>query len=476
MKPYQIKRSILYAAIQGKLSTQYKTDETGAELLALNAKEKAKRVAAEKIKPGKQAKPLSEEDYLFDIPSHWAWERFGNLVLNFDSRRKPVTKEDRKTTMGLYDYFGATGAIDKVDEYIFDGEYLMIGEDGGNFFVDRDNSFIANGKFWANNHVHVVQPVLCDIWYLKHCLDAYNMPNMGLINGIAVPKLNQENLNSIMIPVPPLLEQKYIVSKIEEILPLIDRYEVAWNKLEEFNKRFPGDMQKSILQLAVQGKLVEQRPEEGTGEDLFQQIQAEKQALIKAGKIKKEKPLPEISDDEIPFDIPDTWKWVRLRELGFFSSGKTPTMGEAKYWTNGTVPWITSKDMKKKYLDWSEMQITQEAAQEMRMYQPNTILMVVRSGILKRLLPVAILTGESTINQDIKAFSLHLPEMAEYVYYILKGMETYILKEYRKQVTTVDSLRFEEFQNMPVPIPPRAEQKRIIAKLEEILPLCDRLK
>ena len=236
----------------------------------------------------------------------------------------------------------------------------------------------------------------------------------------------------------------------------------------------PQELKNSILQLAVQGKLVEQRPEEGTGEELYRQIQKEKQKLIKEGKIKKEKPLPEISEDEISFEIPENWKWVRLRSLGTFSSGKTPTMGESKYWDNGTVSWITSKDMKEKYLNCSEILITDAAASEMKMYPENTILMVVRSGILKRMLPVAILTGESTINQDIKALSLHIPSIAEYVYCILKGMETYILKEYRKQVTTVDSLRFENFQNMPVPLPPLAEQKRIVAKIEELLPYIDR--
>ena len=200
MTPYQLKRSILNAAIQGRITNQDEAEGTGTELLVTTAIEKKRRLAVEKVKAGKPCKPVTEEDALFDIPSNWSWARFGDLVLNFESRRRPVTKEDRKTTKGLYDYFGATGAIDKVDEYIFDGEFLMIGEDGGNFFVDRDNSFIANGQFWANNHVHVVQPVTCEIWYLKHCLDAYNMPNMGVINGIAVPKLNQENLNSIMIP------------------------------------------------------------------------------------------------------------------------------------------------------------------------------------------------------------------------------------------------------------------------------------
>ena len=116
-------------------------------------------------------------------------------------------------------------------------------------------------------------------------------------------------------PIPPLAEQKRIVAKIEELLPLVDRYEQAWSRLEAFNQRFPEDMKKSLLQWAVQGKLVEQRPEEGTAEALYQQIQAEKRRLIKEGKIKKEKPLPEITEDEAPFEIPESWKWVQLQDI-----------------------------------------------------------------------------------------------------------------------------------------------------------------
>lgn len=124
-----------------------------------------------------------------------------------------------------------------------------------------------------------------------------------------------------LIALPPLAEQKRIVAKIEELLPLVDRYAVAYEKLEQFNAKFPEDMKKSILQYAIQGKLVEQRPEEGTGEELYQQIQTEKQRLIKEGKIKKEKPLPEIAEDEKPYDIPDNWTWVRFGDLGSYKKG-----------------------------------------------------------------------------------------------------------------------------------------------------------
>ena len=119
-------------------------------------------------------------------------------------------------------------------------------------------------------------------------------------------------LHILKMPLPPLAEQRRIVAKIEELLPLIDRYEKAWSRLEEFNKRFPDDMQKSILQMAIQGKLVKQRPEEGTGEELYQQIQQEKQKLIKEGKIKKQNPLSEITEEEKSFDIPESWKWVSV--------------------------------------------------------------------------------------------------------------------------------------------------------------------
>lgn len=458
MTPQELRTSILQYAIQGRLTKQNPNDNS------LNIMQSSVDVA---------------EDVPYDIPVSWKWFRLEDIATLYNGR---AYKKPEMLTKGKYPLLRVGNLFTndswyysdlelEPEKYCENGDLLYAWSASFGPHIWKGEKVIYHYHIWK---VELKNPDMRD--YLYWALEAQTQALKKSGHGSTMIHITKANTEKMLLPIPPVDEQKRIVAKLEEILPLIDRYEAAWNKLEEFNKRFPGDMQKSILQLAIQGKLVEQRSDEGTGEELFQQIQAEKQALIKAGKIKKEKPLPEISDDEIPFDIPDSWKWVRLRELGFFSSGKTPTMGEAKYWANGTVPWITSKDMKKKYLDWSEMQITKEAAQEMRMYQPNTILMVVRSGILKRLLPVAILTGESTINQDIKAFSLHLPEMAEYVYYILKGMETYILKEYRKQVTTVDSLRFEEFQNMPVPIPPRAEQKRIVAKLGEILPLCDRLK
>ena len=357
MTAQQLKNSILQMAVQGKLVPQDPNDEPASVLLERIRAEKERLIKEKKIKReknpsvifkgadntpyekiGDEVRSLADE-VPFDIPDSWEWVRFGNIVANYDSKRRPVTKEQRKNEHGYYDYYGATGAIDRVDDYIFEGEYLMIGEDGGNFFTERDNAFIASGRFWANNHVHIVQPILCDIHFLKHFLDSCNLPKMGLINGIAVPKLNQEHLNSILVPLPPLSEQEAIVAELSKYAPLLDEYQLAYSEIKLLNDSFPERLKKSILQEAVQGKLVPQDPSDEPAEALLERIRAEKQRLIKEGKIKKDKHESVIFrrdnshyekrgseevciDDEIPFEIPENWAWCRASSLGTMNRGR----------------------------------------------------------------------------------------------------------------------------------------------------------
>ena len=242
-----IKSKILDLAIRGKLVPQNPDDEPASVLLERIRAEKEELIRQGKIKRDKKEsvifkgednsyyekigeKVICIDDELpFEIPASWSWTRFGNIVFNYDSQRRPITKHNRVNDLGLYDYYGATGAIDKVDSYIFDGEYLMIREDGGNFFTQRDNSFIASGRFWTNNHVHIVQPVVCDIWYLKHFLDSCDLALMGLITGIGVPKLNQENMNKILVPIPPIEEQDRIAFKVKEIYSVLSNVEKSLN-------------------------------------------------------------------------------------------------------------------------------------------------------------------------------------------------------------------------------------------------------
>ena len=473
MTPYQLKKSILLKGVKGRLVDQIASEGTGRDVLTKSSEIREKIIKTEKLKSPKEIKAIDEStEFYFDIPDTWEWERFGNLVINYDSKRKPVAKELRKTEKGTYDYYGATGAIDKVDEYIFDGEYLMIGEDGGNFFVDRDNSFVANGQFWANNHVHVVKPALCDIFFLKYFLDCLNLPGLGLINGIAVPKLNQENLNSILVPVPPLEEQHRIVAKIEELLPYVDRYAEAYEKLEQFNAKFPEDMKKSILQYAIQGKLVEQRPEEGTAEELYQKIQDEKQKLIKEGKIKKEKPLAEIAEDEIPFDIPESWKWVHLNNIATSSLGKTLNKSTD---TGEEVPYLCSINVYWEGINLDKVKTAKFDAQAKEKYKlQKGDLLICEGGE----------AGRSAIwDSDEEMYYQNALHRVRFYGNVDAQYMCYVLECYKKNGTIANYTKGIGIQHLVqaslnsiwLPLPPLEEQQRIVSKVKELLPYCEQL-
>ena len=276
-----------------------------------------------------------------------------------------------------------------------------------------------------------------------------------------------------MVVLPPLAEQKRIVIKVEELLPYVDRYAAAYEKLEQFNAKFPEDMKKSILQYAIQGKLVEQRPEEGTGEELYRQIQTEKQRLIKEGKIKKEKPLAEIAEEEIPFDIPESWKWVRLSDVIDVRDG---THDSPKYVPVG-IPLVTSKNLVNGVIDYSNVKcITQEDADKINarsMVDDDDILFAMIGSIGN---PVLVKKDREFCIKNMALFKQfsNTDISMRYVYWFLFYAQYKLKKEASGGVQSFISLsRFREYL---MPLPPVAEQNRIVAKLEEILPLCDRLK
>ena len=485
MTAEQLTASILQLAMEGKLVEQRPEEGTGEELYQKIQAEKAKLVKEGKITKKKPLPEITDDEKPFDIPESWRWTYIGEIFDHNTGKALNGSNSAGKvlsyiTTSNLY---WNRFELDKLKTMPFtDSEIEKCTIHKGDLLVCEGGDY-GRAAIWPfdydmriQNHIHRLRPyVEVSVQFYYYLIRLYKLSGRIKGKGIGIQGLSSGALHKLYAPLPPIREQYHIVKKIEELMPFVDQYATASGKLDKLNSEFPDQVKKSILQLAVEGKLVEQRSEEGTGEELFRKIQEEKAKLVKEGKIKKQKPLAEITDDEKPFDIPDSWTWIRLKDLGEFSSGKTPSMSDVRNWQNGRVSWITSKDMKKKYLSISQMLISEYAASEMRLYPPNTMLMVVRSGILKRMLPVSILKANSAINQDIKAFSLYYPDICEYIYVVLKGMETYILQTYRKQVTTVDSLRFEDFQNMPIPIPPEQEQRRIILKLNTILPEIEQL-
>lgn len=242
-------------------------------------------------------------------------------------------------------------------------------------------------------------------------------------------------------------------------------------------------LRQKVLDLAIRGKLVPQDPNDEPASVLLERIRQQKQQMVKEGKLKAKDIKNDTIifagednlhyekfadgsvkciEDEIPFELPDGWEWERLSNLASFSGGKTPSTSRSEYW-NGDILWVTSKDMKSKYITSSQLRLTTLGAAQMQVYLPDTLLLVTRSGILRHTLPVAILKECATINQDLKAIVLYMPELVEYIYVYLKGMETRLLLKYTKSGTTVENVNFDEFQHVLLPVAPIQEINRIIS-------------
>ena len=217
-----LKSKLITAGIQGKLTKQLESDGTAHELYQQIQEEKQKLIKEGKIKKEKPLPPISPDEIPFEIPQNWMWVRLGEIMWNRDSERIPVSVADRKKLKKIYDYYGASGVIDKVEDYLFDKRLLLIGEDGANL-LSRSTpiAFMADGKYWVNNHAHVLD---C---YIENYLDfvMYYINAISLVpyvTGSAQPKLNQDRMNKIPIPLPPLAEQKRIADVLERVLGVVE--------------------------------------------------------------------------------------------------------------------------------------------------------------------------------------------------------------------------------------------------------------
>lgn len=493
MTPQELKSSILQLAIQGKLVEQRPEEGTGEELYRQIQAEKQRLIKDGTIKKEKPLPKIAEDEKPFEIPENWMWVRVGTVtILN----PKNTLNDEMKTA-----FVPMTCVADGYrNEHTFEVKKWGEIKKGFTHFADGDigiakitpcfqnrKSVVFNGLengFGAGTTELSIVRTLEDtidrqylLWFVK--TDYFISNGVKSFTGTAgQQRIHKDYLANCPVPLPPLAEQKRIVAKIEELLPYIDRYEQAWSKLENFNKRFPVDMQKSILQTAIQGKLVEQRPEEGTGEELYRQIQAEKQRLIKAGTIKKEKPLPEIAEDEKLFDIPDSWKWVRLSDICNISDGthQTPTYVEKG------MPFISAQNVKPYRFIPSNYRFVSEA--DFRMYNKN--LSPQKGDILMTRVGAGI--GEAAIIDIELQFAIYVSltlikcYKADYdMNYLLQVLNSPIGHQLAKKKTlgkgaSQGNLNLIFIRNFVLPLPPLAEQKRIVAKLEEILPLCERLK
>ena len=515
MTAQQLKNSILQMAVQGKLVPQDPNDEPASVLLERIRAEKERLIKEKKIKREKnpsvifkgadntpyekicdEVRSLADE-VPFDIPDSWEWVRLGNISSYAETKQKVNATSADPSIWGLDLEDIEKGG--RLLEHKTVGERKAVGDKTvftkGDILYSKLRPYLLKILVAPDDGICTPEIVPFRVYggidpnYIVNYLKSPYVDNLinSITYGVKMPRVGTETMTSLLVPVPPLEEQRRIVEKIDEVASAVSAYDVAYQKTETLNSAFPEALKKSILQEAVQGKLVPQDPSDEPAEALLGRIRTEKQRLIKEGKIKKDKHESVIFrrdnshyekrgseevciDEEIPFEIPENWAWARLSSFGVFSSGKTPSMSNPQFW-NGNIPWVTSKDMKRPVITDSEMHISVLAASSMQLYPAGTLLLVARSGILKRLLPLCKLGIDSTINQDIKAFSLYDIELSEWLFYGIKAFEPYILKELVKSVTTVESLKFDEFSAMLIPVPPLSEQRRIIAAIKTAMNL-----
>jgi len=478
-----LKNSILQLAVQGKLVEQRAEEGTARELLEQIKLKKDQLIKDKKIKKSKPLPEITEDEIPFEIPESWEWVRLGDISSYAQTKKKirPNDIQNDMWSLDLEDIEKDTGAIlNKVcaSERKISGDKVIF--EKGNILYSKLRPYLLKILVAPDDGICTPELVPFDTYgeiYNRYIMWVLKAPHINFaVNavsyGVKMPRVGTETMVNLLVPLPPLEEQHRIVAKIEEILPYIDQYDKAYTKLEAFNKKFPEDMKKSILQMAMQGKLVEQRPEEGTADGLYEQIVAEKAQLIKDGKIKKEKPLPEIAEDEIPFEIPSSWRWVRFSEVMDVRDG---THDSPKYIETG-IPLVTSKNISGGGLDFSNVKyISREDADkinERSNVDTGDILFAMIGSIGN---PVIVNKDRVFCVKNVALFKNYDKSKMciEYVYWFLYR-EQYIMKKVASGgVQSFISLKV--FRNYLFPLPPLEEQKRIVAKIEELLPYCDQL-
>ena len=493
MTPQELKNSILQLAIQGKLVEQRPEEGTAEELYRQIQAEKQALIKAGKLKKEKPLPEITEDEIPFEIPETWKWVRIVSIVTLNPKNELP----DELDTAFIPMPYVSDGYR---NEHTYEIQKWGSIKKGFTHFADKDigiakitpcfqNRKSVIFKDLPNGHgagttelsiVRVIEDSLSReflLWFFK---SEYFISNgkKSFTGTAGQQRIHKDYLATCVFPLPPLAEQRRIVAKIEELLPLIDRYEQAWTRLEDFNKRFPGDMQKSLLQLAIQGKLVPQRPEEGTGKELYQKIQAEKQSLIRSGKLKKEKPLPEITDDEKPFDIPESWVWVRLASVTDMLSGFA--FKSEDYRQNGLFRLLRGINLGVDCIRWNDTVYIDTVSDRMLEYKLSNgdVLLGLDRPWISDGTRVAIFDEPEETYLVQRVLRIRgLGYMSSLFIALL--LHSSLLKNPLGGETTgisVPHISPNQVGNILIPLPPLAEQKRIVAKLEELLPLCDRLK
>ena len=496
MTAKDLKNALLQEAVQGKLVPQIACEGNAKDLLEEIRKEKAKLVKEGKLKKEKPFEEIKEDEISFDIPANWCWCRLGDAIDVRDGTHDTPAYIQRgyplitsKDFRGDHFDLSKTKYISKQDYDLINqrskveiGDILfsMIGGNIGNkILITTENYFemaIKNVALFKNNtNVYNL--------YLFYVLEYYTKEFQNYSVGGAQTFVSLNFIRNYPFPLPPLAEQKRIVSALEKFMPLIEEYGKKETELKAFNEQIGILTKKAILQEAVQGKLVPQIAVEGNAKDLLEEIKKEKSKLIKEGKIKKEKPLPEISEDEIPFDIPENWCWCRVGDLFSTMSGlgyKKDVLSEKSSKMIRVLRGGNILDTSYTFKDDDIMISDKYVKSELFLKKNYLITPAVTS--LDHIGKIGYIEKDYD-DTVVGGFVLMLiPYYSDEILskYCLFLFGTRWFRDMCKEITHKSGQAFynlsrDKLLNLIIPVPPLSEQKRIVDAIEKLLPLCEKL-
>ena len=510
MNGKQLKNSILQWAIQGKLVPQDPNDEPASVLLERIRAEKARLVKEKKIKKDKNESIIYrgednsyyekflatgevkciDEEIPFEIPQGWEWSRMGSIG-DWGAGATPAK--------GNTSYYGGnilwlrTGELNnsivndteiKITDKALKECSLRLNKAGDVLIAMYGATIgkvaIAGCELTTNQACCACTPIGIFNYYLFYFLMGNQVDFIKKGEGGAQPNISREKLVAHLMPIPPIQEQHRIVERIKDVLPLTDKYAHSQIALDELNRSINGKLKKSILQEAIQGRLVPQVAEEGTAQELLEQIKLEKQKLVKEGNLKKSalsdsviykgddnKYFEKIGTiekditDEIPFEIPNSWCWIRLNNLCNITNGFTPLRTEPKFWENGNINWFTVEDIRKQgeYIYQTTQKITELAVSKDRIVRAGSVLLCCTASVGQ----CAMTMIPTTTNQQFNALTIKEEYRClvndEFLYLFVKTLAP-ILHDLAGK-TTFEFISVKNVGNILVPIPPVLEQCRI---------------
>ena len=481
----QLRQAVLQAAIQGKLTEQLPEDGDARDLLAEIQAKKDKLIAEKIIKQERPLEPISDGEIPFDIPENWKWTRLNDIVSalgdgihgtpqfsdegecyfvngNNLSNGKVVIKPDTKRI--------SWQEFEKYKKELNQNTiFVSINGTIGNYaFYDNEPIILGKSACYFNVLSKTDKKYLCNLIKTKFFL-SYTTKEA---TKTTIKNVSLKAMRMLPIPLPPLAEQHRIVARVEELMAKIDELEKVENELNALHKAFPGDMKAALLQAAMQGKLTEQLPEDGNAEDLLKSIEAEKAKLIAEKKIKKQKALELISEEDAPLQIPSNWSWAYIGDIFSHNAGKALNTknqvgNKHKYITTSNVYWdhFELDNLK-------EMYYTDEEVEKYSVKKGD--LLVLEGGDI----------GRSAIwNLDVSyCIQNHLHCLRPYLASSTNVKYYYYLMMLYKQIGAVNGkgiaiqgLSANALHGIAVPVAPLAEQQRIVERLDKLLPLCDSL-